>query len=240
MDKPKKNGEKVIIIGAGEFAEIAYEYFTYDSPYEVEAFAVESEYLTDKYLYDIPVIPFEDVQLHYPVTEYKAFVAIPYTNFNRLRTRLYYETKNKGYQFVSYVSSKAFVWRNVNIGENCFIFENNVLQHHVELGNNVILWSGNHIGHRSIIKDNCFISSHVVIAGRCEIGENCFLGINSTINDEKKVEKDCYISSGAVVVKNTEIGKIYMGCPAKATSIDSYSYFGIDRESDYIEKTKMT
>ena len=38
MDKPLKNGEKLVIIGAGELAEIAYEYFTYDSPYEVVAF----------------------------------------------------------------------------------------------------------------------------------------------------------------------------------------------------------
>ena len=37
MDKPLKNGEKLVIIGAGEFAEIAYEYFTYDSPYELVA-----------------------------------------------------------------------------------------------------------------------------------------------------------------------------------------------------------
>ena len=35
---------KLVIIGAGEFAEIAYEYFTYDSPYEVVAFAVEKKY----------------------------------------------------------------------------------------------------------------------------------------------------------------------------------------------------
>lgn len=239
MDKPKKNGEKVIIIGAGEFAEIAYEYFTYDSPYEIKAFTVEKDYLKDESLYDVPVVPFEEVHLHYPVTEYKAFVAIPYSKFNRLRTRLFYETKNKGYEFVSYVSSNAFVWRNVTIGENCFIFENNVLQHHVSIGNNVILWSGNHVGHRSIIRDNCFISSHVVIAGRCEIGENCFIGINSAINDEIKVEKDCYISSGAVVVKNTEIGNMYMGCPAKATATDTYKYFGIDSEIDcYIETLK--
>ncbi len=32
---------KLIIVGAGEFAEIAYEYFSYDSEYDVVAFAVE-------------------------------------------------------------------------------------------------------------------------------------------------------------------------------------------------------
>ncbi|MHA6259976.1 acetyltransferase [Sporosarcina sp. CAU 1771] len=230
MEKPNKNGQKLVIIGAGEFAEIAYEYFTYDSPYEIVAFAVEEQYIKEDTLYDLPVVPFETINQTYPETDYKAFVAIPYTNFNRLRTRLFQETKNKGYEFVSYVSSNAFVWRNVTIGENCFIFENNVLQHHVSVGNNVILWSGNHIGHRSVIKDNCFISSHAIIAGGCEIGENCFIGVNSTFNDEIKVGKDCFISSGALVIKNTIAGKIYKGSPAKPSAIDVYSHFNLESE----------
>lgn len=230
MDKSPNNAEKLVIVGAGELAEIAYEYFTYDSKYEVVAFTAEKDYINRDKLYELPVVPFEEVQQIYPANEYKAFVAIPYTNFNRLRTRLYYETKNKGYEFVSYVSSKAFVWKNVTVGENCFIFENNVLQHHVHVGNNVILWSGNHIGHRSVIKDHCFISSHAVIAGNCEIGESCFIGINSTINDEIKIGKDCFISSGALIIKNTEEGKIYKGSPAKASPVDVYKYFNIDRE----------
>ena len=230
MDKPLKNGIKIVIVGAGELAEIAYEYFTYDSPYEVIAFAAEKDYITVDKLYDLPVVPFEHVDEIYPASEYKAFVAATYTGFNRLRMRLYWEAKNKGYELVSYISSKAFVWRNVTIGDNCFIFENNVLQHHVSIGNNVILWSGNHIGHRSVIKDNCFISSHAVIAGSCEIGENCFIGINSTFNDSVKVEKDCFISSGALVIKNTEVGKIYKGSPAKAAAVDVYSHFDIEHE----------
>ncbi|MFJ8260407.1 acetyltransferase [Rummeliibacillus sp. NPDC094406] len=230
MVQPVKNGEKLVIIGDGELAEIAYEYFTYDSPYEIVAFAAEKDYIKRDNLYDLPVVSFEEVHQIYPVTEFKAFVAILHTNLNRLRTRLYHETKNKGYELVSYVSSKAFVWRNVTIGENCFIFENNVLQHHVNVGNNVILWSGNHVGHRSVIKDNCYISSHAVIAGDCEIGENCFIGINSTINDGLRVRKDCFISSGALVIKNTLEGKIYNGSPAKAAPIDVYRFFNIDTE----------
>lgn len=230
MDKPMKNGEKIIIVGAGELAEIAYEYFTYDSQYEIVAFSAEKDYIKTEQLYDLPVVPFEEIHQIYPASEYKAFVAIPYTNFNRLRMRLYHETKNKGYELVSYISSKAFVWRNVTIGENCFIFEHNVLQHHVSVGNNVILWSGNHIGHRTKIGGNCFISSHVVIAGNCEIGENCFIGVNSTINDEIKIGKDCFISSGALIVKDTKEGKMYKGSPAKESSIDCYSYFNIDNE----------
>jgi len=227
----KKTPEKILIIGAGEFAEIVYEYFTYDSPYDVIAFSAEKNYLKKETLFGLPVVPFEELEKLYNPVKYKAFVAITYTQLNRVRTRLYTEAKKKGFSLVSYVSSKAFVWRNAVIGENCFIFENNVIQYSVEIGNNVIMWSGNHIGHRSKIRDNCFLSSQIVISGYCEIGENCFLGVNSCVADYKKVAKDCIIGAGAVVLKDTEEAKIYRGNPAMpAKNISSLNFFGIKEE----------
>jgi FlaA1/EpsC-like NDP-sugar epimerase len=137
--------EKLIIIGDSAFGEIAYEYFTYDSNYEVVAFSVEKAYLKRNKLFGLPVVAFEDLESYYSPKEHKVFVALTYIKLNTVRTRLFNEAKAKGFQTISYVSSKAFVWRNVKIGENCFIFEGNVVQPFVKIGDNVILWSGNHI-----------------------------------------------------------------------------------------------
>src|SRR5688572_11172186 len=132
-----------------------------------------------------------------------------YTKLNRLRTRLSRQAREKGYALASYVSSKAFVWRNVEIGEHCFIFEDNTLQPFVKVGNNVVMWSGNHIGHHSVIKDNCFISSHVVVSGFVEIGENCFLGVNSTIINNIKIARDSWIGPGVTITRDTSQGEFY-------------------------------
>jgi sugar O-acyltransferase (sialic acid O-acetyltransferase NeuD family) len=202
---------KVVIVGAGETAELAYEYFTHDSPLEVAGFSVEQKYLDRKELFGLPVAPFEEVEKTFPPAGYQVFVAVSFVQLNRPRTRLYLEAKRKGYTAASYVSSRAFVWRNVEIGENCFILEHNVLQYHVKIGNNVVLWSGNHIGHRTVIRDHCFISSHVVVSGYCEVGESCFMGVNSTVGDKVKIERDCIIGAGALILKNTEPGKVYRG-----------------------------
>lgn len=219
--------KKLIIIGAGEFAEIAYEYFTYDSDFEVVAFSVEAEFLQHKTLFDLPIVPFETLEFQYSPQEYSIFVAITFTKLNRIRTRLYQAAKEKGYKLASYISSKAFVWHNAKIGENCFIFENNVIQYHVNIGNNVILWSGNHVGHRTKISDNCFISSHVVISGYCDIGKNCFFGVNSTLGDHIIVGEDCLIAAAALIIRNAEAGKIYKGNPATASEITTLEYFKI-------------
>jgi sugar O-acyltransferase (sialic acid O-acetyltransferase NeuD family) len=217
----------LIIVGDGETAELAYEYFTHDSEHDVVAFSVESAYKKKDSLFDLPVVAFEDIATLYPPSEFQAFVAISYTQLNRVRRRLFAETKAKGYSFVSYVSSKAFVWHNVQLGENCFIMENNVLQYAVKVGNNVVLWSGNHIGHQSIIRDNVFISSHVVVSGYCDVGENCFLGVNSSLANNLTVAKDCLIGMGAVVHKDTEERKVYVGNPAKPLPKDSHAVFGV-------------
>ena len=222
--------EELVIIGDSAFAQIAYEYFTYDSVYEVKAFSVEKNFLKQKKLFDLPVVPFEKLENLYNPEKYKVFVAVTYTQLNRVRTRLYKEVKKKGFSLASYVSSKAFVWRNAKIGENCFIFENNVIQPFVRIGDNAIFWSGNHIGHHSIIKDHCFISSHVVISGFCEVGEYCFLGVNATIANNIKIGKDCIIGAGAVILKDTEEAKIYRGNPAKLANINSFDFFGIKKE----------
>lgn len=223
----KEIKQELVIVGDGEFAEIAYEYFTHDSSYQVVGFSVEKDFLKREKLFGLPVVPFEEVENLYDPSKYKIFVAITYTQLNRVRTRLYQEIKRKGYSAVSYVSSRAFVWRNVEMGENCFIFENNVIQYCVKVGNNVILWSGNHVGHRSTIRDNCFISSHVVISGYCEVGENCFLGVNSSIADYLKIAKDCIIGASAVVVRDTEEGKVYKGNPAQPSDKSSFTVFKV-------------
>ena len=210
-----KDGSKIVIVGAGEFAEIAYEYFTHDSPYEVAGFAVERQWLKEPTLFGLPVVPFEEVERAYPPAGFQAFVAVTFTNLNRTRARLFEATRAKGYRCASYVSSRAFVWHNVAIGENCFIFENNVVQYHVRIADDVILWSGNHVGHRTTIGAHTFLSSHVVVSGYCTVGERCFFGVNSAIGDNLTIASDSVIGAGAVVVRSTEPEKIYVGNPAK-------------------------
>lgn len=219
--------EKIVIVGDGETAELAYEYFTHDSPHEVIAFSVEREYQKRDVMFGLPVVSFEELEERYPPAEHRAFVAISYTKLNRVRARLFAATKAKGYRCISYVSSRAFVWHNVEIGENCFIFENNVVQYAVKLGNNIVLWSGNHIGHQTVIHDNVFISSHVVVSGYCEVGASCFLGVNSSIANNIKIAEDCLIGMAAVIHKDTEPGKVYVGNPAKPLPKSSYTAFGV-------------
>ena len=202
---------KLVIIGDSAFAEIAYEYFTHDSEYEVVAFSVEREFLRRTELFGLPEVAFETLEDLYAPDSHHFFAAHVYTQLNALRTRLYTEAKRKGYAPASYISPHAFVWRNCEIGEHCFIFENNVVQPFARIGDNVILWSGNHIGHHSVVKSNCFISSHVVVSGFVEIGESCFVGVNTTMANNISIGKNCLIGAAALVLADVPDDQTVVG-----------------------------
>jgi sugar O-acyltransferase (sialic acid O-acetyltransferase NeuD family) len=165
----KREMKKVVIFGTGAFAEVAYFYFKNDSQFEIVAFTENKEFMKKEKLYDLPIIPFEEIENIYPPSQYQLFIAVVYTKTNKIRERIFNEAKSKKYTLMSYVNSKAIIWGEIDMGENCFILENVVIQPFVKIGNNVIMWSGNHIGHHSIIGDHCFITSHVVVSGNVQI-----------------------------------------------------------------------
>jgi sugar O-acyltransferase (sialic acid O-acetyltransferase NeuD family) len=195
--------KKLVIFGAGLIAEVAHFYFKVDTDYETVAFTNASEFIKEEAFRELPLVPFEKIEDRYPPHDYDMFVALGYNKTNQIRQQRYYEAKEKGYQCATYISPRA-TYYNTPVGDNCFILENNVIQPFVKIGNNVTLWSGNHIGHHSTINDHCFISSHVVVSGACVIEENCFIGVNSTLRDNLTIGKLTVISSGAVVMKNCE------------------------------------
>jgi sugar O-acyltransferase (sialic acid O-acetyltransferase NeuD family) len=217
----------LVIIGLGETAEIAYEYFTHDSAYEVIGFSAEQAYLSREDMHGLPVVALERLETRFPKDDCDAFVAVSSNKLNRVRTRLFRAVKDLGYTCASYVSSRSFVWPNAKIGENCFIFEDNTIQPFVTIGDNVVLWSGNHIGHNSVINDNCFIASHVVVSGFCVIGENCFLGVNSTIINNVEVGRDCFIGAGALIQGKTEPGTVYQAESTNPSKVGSLRLFRI-------------
>lgn len=219
--------KKLVIVGDSAFAEIAYEYFENDSDYEVVAFSVEKYFLKRNEMQGLPIEPFEDLEKIFDPATHDVYVATVYTQLNRLRTRLASIAKSKGYKLASYISSRAFVWRNVNLGEHCFIFENNTLQPFTKIGNNVILWSGNHIGHHSVIRDNCFISSHVVISGFCEVGENSFIGVNSTLANNIKIGPDNWIGPGISIMQDTVAGALFVTKQPDIARISSLRFFKV-------------
>ncbi|EIU7613855.1 acetyltransferase [Vibrio vulnificus] len=217
--------EKVVIFGIGQIAEIAHFYLTTDSDCEVVAFTVDKEFKDCDEFHGLPVVDFESISKKYPPSEFKLFVPISYTGLNKVRANKYKEGKDKGYSFITYISSKARYY-GTPVGENCFIFEDNVIQPFTEIGDNCILWSGNHIGHHTKIGNHCFIASHVVISGSVTVGDYSFIGVNATIRDNITIGNANIIGASTTILQSTEDKSVYA-----SKSTEKYK-----RSSDKIRK----
>lgn len=213
--------KKLVIFGLGEIAELATYYFTEDSDYTVVGFTVDKDYMTTNLFMGKPVIQFESIQDEFPANNCDIFVALSYKNMNELRKAKYAEAKRLGYNLASYISSYSTVLNDGQIGDNCFILEDNTIQPSVKIGNNVTLWSGNHVGHHSTIQDHVFISSHVVISGGVLVEESCFIGVNATLRDHIVIGKKTLIGAGSIVMKTTDPFSVYSPKPTEVRDLRS-------------------
>jgi sugar O-acyltransferase (sialic acid O-acetyltransferase NeuD family) len=211
----------LVIFGTGDIAQLAHFYFSTDSEYGVVAFTVDAAYLADTTFCGLPVIAFEEISKQYPQDSHDLFIALSYSKLNAVRKEKYLAAKAAGYRLANFISSRATVLNGGQIGENCFIFEDNTIQPFVRIGNNVTLWSGNHIGHHSTIKDHCFIASHVVVSGGVEIGEQCFIGVNATLRDHIKIGEKCVIGAGALLLADAEPEGVYIGTATERSKVPS-------------------
>lgn len=216
--------KKAVIFGTASFAEVAKFYLDNDSCYDVVAFTSTADDRLETFN-GLPVVDFRNVQDTYPPENHEMFIAVGQKNLGKIREQFYKEAKDKGYRLLSYLSSDSKCWTD-KIGDNCFIFEDNTIQPFVEIGNNVVLWSGNHIGHHSVIEDNCFICSHVVVSGHCRICRNTFIGVNATLRDSIIIESENIIGAGTLILKSTKQNEVYIGNKSRA----------IEKKSDKIKR----
>ena len=198
--------KKLFIFGTGEIAEAAHYHFSSDSNYKVEAFVDFKKYIKKKKKFGLSVIEFEKVDTLLPKKDYYAFVALGYREINAFRKKIYNLLKRKKYKLASYISKNSNISKNVDIGDNCLILDNQVIHPYTSIGNNVTLWSGNIIGHHCKIENHCFITSNVVVAGNSKIGSSSFIGIKSAIRDGISVGKDCVIFMNSSISKNMPNG----------------------------------
>jgi sugar O-acyltransferase (sialic acid O-acetyltransferase NeuD family) len=197
-------GGKLVIVGDRVFAEVAHEHFEADSDYDVVAFSVEQDHVRADGFRGLPMFPFERLHEELDPASHSVFAAITYGQLNQLRTRLIDSAAARGFTPASYVSSRASVWRNVSLGEHCFVFDGVTLEPFVTVGRNCVLWSGCGVAHHATVGDNVFIAPQAAISGSVRIGDNCFIGINATLVNDIEIGRDTWIGPGVVITRDVE------------------------------------
>lgn len=206
---------KVIIFGASRLASLLWYCLTHDSPHEVVAFTVDASHRQAAALHGLPLIDFEAVEQHFPPPDHTMIVALGITDLNALRRARCTAARNKGYKLANYVSSRAMTWPDLDIGDNCLIFDGAILQPFTTLGEGVIVRSGVHISHHNTIGDFCFIGPRVALGGSVTVGERCFFGLNAMVCPGVSIGDRCFVAAGAALNRDADGDHMYIGVPAR-------------------------
>lgn len=200
--------EKIIIIGAGPNARLAYEFIQSHRLYDVVGFAVNEEYKKNDEFYGMPLYSIENLKNIFNLNEVKVFVALLWNRLNSDRKKLYNDLKNEGFIFANLISPFSTV-RTEKIGENVWIHDFCVVQDSVEIGDNVAIMAQSLIGNNAIIKNHCFLGAKSTIGGGSVIGEQTFVGINCTVFDDTIVGKKCILGACTAVKRNVPDFTLY-------------------------------
>lgn len=211
----------IVIFGTGQIAELADFYFEHDSDHRVCGFAVDGGHRKDDLFHGKPVVALEEIEREFPPDRFGAFVAVSYSGLNSLRSEKAAALTSLGYKLASYVSSRAAIFPGTVPGPNAFILEDNTVQPYVKIGNNVTLWSGNHIGHHSVIEDDVFFASHIVVSGNCRIKRRSFVGVNASIRDGVTVGERSVIGMGACITADCEDESVFAAPRSEPSRVKS-------------------
>lgn len=212
---------KVILFGTGRGADIAYRYLSADTDHQVVAFTVDEAYMQRRLFHGLEVVPFESVDRMLPPSDHRMLVLLGFEGMNRLRQDKYLAAKAKGYGCISYVSSTVTSLEPLAIGENCFILEQQIFNLDAQIGDNVVMWSGNHLGDSVRVMDHCWLSSRVSIAGYSTIEPRSVLGVGATVSHNVTVRRASFVGANAHIATDTEAGGVYILPSTPKAPLDS-------------------
>lgn len=223
--------KKVLLAGNAITADILFSYLQNDSRYEVVALTVDDDFLTKRGNIDeVESVGLSQLRKNYPPENYTVIMAVGYDDLNRVRESLFSRLKEMGYIFETYIHPDARVYTAYPLGEGCVVLPGAVIEPHVQVGANTIIWCNVTLAHHSNVGINCWIASGTVLSGQTRILRNSFIGVNVTVVNQVTVGEYNVIGAGALITKDTKTKSVFLARsaePFRYSSDDYVKYFGV-------------
>ena len=211
--------KRVVIIGAGQMAEVFCSQFTHRTEYRVAGFAVGGEFIKEESLLGLPVVPLEDLESHYPPESTQAFISIGPLRNNTVRAGTFDELRRRGYRFPNLISAHAVISPDARLGENVVIGHLTVVSSWCSIGDNVLIGSTCNIGHHCQVQAHAFLAGHLVMAGSVVVGERAFIGPGAVIRDNVAIGAGSIVGAGATILESVEPNAVYAAAGARKLAI---------------------
>jgi sugar O-acyltransferase (sialic acid O-acetyltransferase NeuD family) len=222
--------KKVVLAGNAITADILYSYLKYDNRYEVVGIVVDDEYVDSGNIENVASIGLSQLTKEFSHDDVTIIMAMGYNNLNRDRESMFYRLKEMKYGIETYIHPDASIHSKELIGEGCVVLPNAVVEPHVRLGENTMVWCNVTLAHHCHVEPHCWIASGAVVSGQAYISRNSFLGVNSTIVNEVSIADFNIIGAAAMVSKNTKPNSVHLARSAEEfrySSGDYVKFFGV-------------
>jgi sugar O-acyltransferase (sialic acid O-acetyltransferase NeuD family) len=212
---------RLVIFGVKNFAEMAHYYFTHDSAYSVAAFTVDGAYLEESHFQGLPVVPFEELEQHFPPGECSLFVAVGMGKVNAHRAEKVAAAEAKGYQLASFLSTRADHAPDLVLRPNTMIMERALILPFAQIGADTIIWPTTLVGFHSRVGDHCWLVAPT-FGERVTIGDFTFIGLHATVSSFVTVGRRNILGAGALILHDTQDDQIYRGHASTSSKAPSY------------------
>lgn len=216
--------KKVIFAGNAVTADILNAYLAQDDRYQVVGLTVDDEYVEQGGIEGFQTIGLSRLVETFSPDECSVIMAMGYGDINRSRENMFHRIKNLGYRIETYVHPDAKVFTEYPLSEGCVILPSALIEPHVRVGANTMVWGNVTLAHHSSIAENCWIASGAVVSGHAKVERNAFIGVNATIVNEVVVGEYAIVGAGALIVKNAKPSSVHLSRSSEVLRYSSQEY----------------
>lgn len=216
--------KKVILAGNAITADILNCYLAQDDRYQVLGLTVDDDFIQGGGIPGLDSVAISHTKEVYPPQDCTVIMAMGYNDINRSRESMFNRLKEMGYSIETYIHPDAKVYTEHPLGEGCVILPSAVIEPHVRLGANSMVWANVTLAHHSCVAENCWIASGAVISGQAQVERNTFIGVNATIVNKVVVGEYCFIGAGALITKDTKGSSVHLARSGEELRYSSQDY----------------
>ncbi|MBQ9271981.1 MAG: acetyltransferase [Alphaproteobacteria bacterium] len=216
--------EDILLHGLGTTGKLLLAEIFADIRYAVRAIVCDDKYYQENSYLGKPIYKTSEIEKFFTPNSIRVISTGVYSSM-RERYASYLQLKNKGYNFINYISKDAIVANDIIIGENNIVFAGTYLDYFGKMGNCNIIRPNTYVGHNFDIHNGVYIAPNCSIAGYTTIEDLSFIGIGATIIEHRNIKTETLIGAASLVTKDTEPFSQYIGIPA--AKIKSHKQTGI-------------
>lgn len=193
----------ILLLGAGGHARSCIDVIQSNGKYEVYGLIGTSNEI-EKKISNYQVLGTEDELPKLMNYCARALVAVGQIKSHILRSALFSTLVEMGYQLPTIISPNAYVSPSSKIGAGSIIMHGAIVNAGAQIGKNCIINSQSLVEHDVTIADHCHVSTGAIINGEVQVGEGCFIGSRSVIKECVVLGNRCIVGMGLSVRHNQQ------------------------------------